>query len=181
MFFCGTFSITSISRMVWGLRDFKVLDHNLNPLRCSLLPGTVGSRDTDFSTTSTQSGNRLSAQVLLLLSIHAGPAPLTERTAVWLACFLSFCLGLPSLGSTVAFSAATSIATIGLYISYVRIRTCSSAFSHSFPGHPNRPARDISRQVCPWALPPRRFLVSRGLDRRRVDRVHLHRVHLAAS
>ncbi|KIY64792.1 APC amino acid permease [Cylindrobasidium torrendii FP15055 ss-10] len=37
---------------------------------------------------------------------------------VWLACTLSFILGLPSLGSTVAFSAATSIATIGLYISY---------------------------------------------------------------
>ncbi|KAK9242040.1 amino acid/polyamine transporter I [Lipomyces tetrasporus] len=37
---------------------------------------------------------------------------------VWLAAFLSFCLSLPSLGSAVAFSAATSIATIGLYISY---------------------------------------------------------------
>lgn len=38
--------------------------------------------------------------------------------AVWLACTLSFLLALPSLGSSVAFSAATSIATIGLYISY---------------------------------------------------------------
>ena len=38
--------------------------------------------------------------------------------AVWLAALLSFCLALPSLGSSVAFSAATSIATIGLYISY---------------------------------------------------------------
>lgn len=37
---------------------------------------------------------------------------------VWLACTLSFILGLPSLGSSVAFAAATSIATIGLYISY---------------------------------------------------------------
>jgi amino acid transporter len=37
---------------------------------------------------------------------------------VWLAAFLAFCLSLPSLGSSVAFSAATSIATIGLYISY---------------------------------------------------------------
>ncbi|PIL34552.1 transporter [Ganoderma sinense ZZ0214-1] len=37
---------------------------------------------------------------------------------VWLACTLSFILGLPSLGSSVAFSAATSISTIGLYISY---------------------------------------------------------------
>ncbi|MCJ1466956.1 hypothetical protein MMC07_005578 [Pseudocyphellaria aurata] len=37
---------------------------------------------------------------------------------IWLAATLSFCLALPSLGSAVAFSAATSIATIGLYISY---------------------------------------------------------------
>lgn len=37
---------------------------------------------------------------------------------MWLACTLSFILGLPSLGSSVAFSAATSIATIGLYTSY---------------------------------------------------------------
>lgn len=35
-----------------------------------------------------------------------------------LAAALSFCLALPSLGSSVAFAAATSIATIGLYISY---------------------------------------------------------------
>lgn len=37
---------------------------------------------------------------------------------IWLAVLLSFALALPSLGSSVAFSAATSIATIGLYISY---------------------------------------------------------------
>lgn len=37
---------------------------------------------------------------------------------VWLAAFLSFLLAIPSLGSSVAFSAATSIATIGLYVSY---------------------------------------------------------------
>ena len=37
---------------------------------------------------------------------------------VWLAAFLAFCLALPSLGSSVAFAAATSIATIGLYLSY---------------------------------------------------------------
>lgn len=37
---------------------------------------------------------------------------------IWLSAFLSFCFALPSLGSSVAFQAATSIATIGLYISY---------------------------------------------------------------
>lgn len=37
---------------------------------------------------------------------------------IWLAVTLAYLLALPSLGSSVAFSAATSIATIGLYISY---------------------------------------------------------------
>ena len=37
---------------------------------------------------------------------------------IWLGATLSFLLAIPSLGSTVAFSAATSIATIGLYVSY---------------------------------------------------------------
>lgn len=37
---------------------------------------------------------------------------------IWLAVTLAFILGLPSLGSSVAFAAATSIATIGLYLSY---------------------------------------------------------------
>ncbi|KAL9106904.1 MAG: hypothetical protein Q9227_008152 [Pyrenula ochraceoflavens] len=37
---------------------------------------------------------------------------------VWLAATLSFLLAVPSLGSSVAFTAATSIATIGLYLSY---------------------------------------------------------------
>lgn len=37
---------------------------------------------------------------------------------IWLGATLSFLLAIPSLGSTVAFTAATSIATIGLYISY---------------------------------------------------------------
>ncbi|RMZ92205.1 hypothetical protein DV736_g517, partial [Chaetothyriales sp. CBS 134916] len=37
---------------------------------------------------------------------------------IWLAALLAFCLAVPSVGSAVAFTAATSIATIGLYISY---------------------------------------------------------------
>lgn len=81
MFFCGTFSITSNSRMMYAFaRD----------------GGIPGSKF--FAVVSTK-----------------WKSPI--RT-VWLACTLSFILGLPSLGSTVAFSAATSIATIGLYISY---------------------------------------------------------------
>ncbi|EPS72629.1 hypothetical protein M569_02126, partial [Genlisea aurea] len=38
--------------------------------------------------------------------------------AVWLSAFMSFCIGLTSLGSLVAFDAMVSISTIGLYIAY---------------------------------------------------------------
>ncbi|KAF8914523.1 APC amino acid permease [Mucidula mucida] len=81
MFFCGTFSITSNSRMMYAFaRD----------------GGIPGSKFFAYVNAKWRSPIR----------------------TVWLACTLSFILGLPSLGSTVAFSAATSIATIGLYISY---------------------------------------------------------------
>ncbi|KAI0065129.1 APC amino acid permease [Artomyces pyxidatus] len=81
MFFCGTFSITSNSRMMYAFA------------RDGGIPGHTFFHKVD----------------------RRWRSPI--RT-VWLACTLSFCLGLPSLGSSVAFSAATSIATIGLYISY---------------------------------------------------------------
>ncbi|KAI0922378.1 hypothetical protein AcV7_005925 [Taiwanofungus camphoratus] len=81
MFLCGTFSITSNSRMMYAFA------------RDGGIPGHSFFRKVDVKRKS----------------------PI--RT-VWLACTLSFILGLPSLGSSVAFSAATSIATIGLYISY---------------------------------------------------------------
>ncbi|KAN0119003.1 APC amino acid permease [Russula decolorans] len=81
MFFCGTFSITSNSRMMYAFS------------RDGAIPGSKFLHKVD----------------------RRWRSPI--RT-VWLACALSFILGLPSLGSSVAFSAATSIATIGLYISY---------------------------------------------------------------
>ncbi|KAH8826370.1 APC amino acid permease [Flagelloscypha sp. PMI_526] len=81
MYFCGTFSVTSNSRMMYSFaRDGGV-------------PGSRFFKRVD----------------------HRWKSPIP---AVWLACTLSFILGLPSLGSTVAFAAATSIATLGLYISY---------------------------------------------------------------
>ncbi|KAH8552941.1 amino acid permease-domain-containing protein [Umbelopsis sp. PMI_123] len=42
----------------------------------------------------------------------------TPVNAVWLSVFVASLLGLPSLGNATAFSAVTSVATIGLYISY---------------------------------------------------------------
>ncbi|KAF8907053.1 APC amino acid permease [Gymnopilus junonius] len=81
MYFCGTFSVTSNSRMMYAFaRDGGIPGHNFF--------AKVDQR---------------------------WKSPI--RT-VWLACTLSFILGLPSLGSSVAFAAATSIATIGLYTSY---------------------------------------------------------------
>ncbi|KAF9481473.1 APC amino acid permease [Pholiota conissans] len=81
MYFCGTFSITSNSRMMYAF-----------------------SRDGGIP------GHKFFAKV--------SPQWKSPIRTVWLACTLSFILGLPSLGSSVAFAAATSIATIGLYISY---------------------------------------------------------------
>ncbi|KAL4072088.1 amino acid/polyamine transporter I [Scleroderma citrinum] len=81
MYFCGTFSITSNSRMMFAFA------------RDGGIPGHEFFRKVD-------------------------PKRGTPIRTVWLACVLSFLLGLPSLGSSVAFSAATSITTIGFYISY---------------------------------------------------------------
>ncbi|KAI0795906.1 APC amino acid permease [Abortiporus biennis] len=81
MFFCGTFSVTSNSRMMYAFS------------RDGAIPGSKFFHKVD-------------------------PKRKSPVRTVWLACTLSFILGLPSLGSSVAFAAATSIATIGLYISY---------------------------------------------------------------
>ncbi|GAA5925521.1 hypothetical protein JCM1841_006356 [Sporobolomyces salmonicolor] len=42
----------------------------------------------------------------------------TPVRTVWLAVLFAFILALPALGSSVAFTAVTSIATVGLYVSY---------------------------------------------------------------
>ncbi|EFN58316.1 hypothetical protein CHLNCDRAFT_142334, partial [Chlorella variabilis] len=50
---------------------------------------------------------------------HINPHTKTPVNAVWLSVVVAFLLGLPVLDSAVVFTAVTSIATIGLYISYV--------------------------------------------------------------
>ncbi|TFK17298.1 hypothetical protein FA15DRAFT_650438 [Coprinopsis marcescibilis] len=81
MYLCGTFSMTSNSRMIYAFaRDGGIPGHKF------------------FN--------------------YVSPKWRSPIRTVWLSCTLSFILGLPSLASTVAFAAATSIATIGLYISY---------------------------------------------------------------
>ena len=101
---CGLFSMTSNSRMMFAFsRDgalpkfFHQVDHRFrSPIR-----------------TGKTSSFRFTLPILhaLQLSLYITKHP---TLTVWLAAFLSFCLALPSLGSSVAFTAATSIATIGL-------------------------------------------------------------------
>lgn len=73
--------------------------------------------------------------------------------AVWLSVLLAFLLALPSLGSKIAFVAATSIATIGLYISYGLPILISLIWSERFQKGPfdlcrfSIPIRTIS---CFW-------------------------------
>ncbi|KAI9666248.1 MAG: hypothetical protein M1821_004183 [Bathelium mastoideum] len=72
---------------------------------------------------------------------------------IWLAAFLAFCLALPSLGSTVAFSAATSIATIGLYLSYATPIIVALIWPGNFKRGPfnlGRLSRPVGVVACLW-------------------------------
>lgn len=74
---------------------------------------------------------------------------------VWLAAFLSFCLALPSLGSAVAFSAATSIATVGLYISYALPVLVGLIFPKYFRKGPfdlGKFSKPVAILCCLWVL-----------------------------
>jgi amino acid transporter len=80
-----------------------------------------------------------------------------SRTIV-LAAVLAFILALPSLGSSVAFAAATSIATIGLYLSYtIPILICLIWPSHfkKGPWHLGKLSRPIGIVACCWVSCPR--------------------------
>ncbi|KAH9914364.1 amino acid transporter [Epithele typhae] len=118
MFFCGTFSITSNSRMMYAFA------------RDGGIPGAKFFHKVDTKRKS------------------------PVRT-VWLACTLSFILGLPSLGSTVAFSAATSIATLGLYISYgipIALRVVYRDRFVRGPFHLGRFSYPVAIVACVWIL-----------------------------
>jgi len=116
MFFCGTFSVTSNSRMMYAFS------------RDGAIPGSRFFHKVD----------------------RRWRSPI--RT-VWLACTLSFILALPSLGSSVAFSAATSIATIGLYISYGIPIALRVAYSDRFvrgPFHLGRLSHAVAGAAVLW-------------------------------
>lgn len=72
-----------------------------------------------------------------------------------MAATLSFILALPSLGSSVAFAAATSIATIGLYISYGLPILIGLVYHSSFvkikgPFNLGVFSRPIAAVACAW-------------------------------
>lgn len=74
---------------------------------------------------------------------------------IWLAATLAFILGLPSLGSTVAFAAATSIATIGLYISYTIPVAVAIIWSSEFnkvkgPFNLGKFSKPVGLVACVW-------------------------------
>jgi amino acid transporter len=75
---------------------------------------------------------------------------------IWLAATLAFILALPSLGSIVAFSAATSIATIGLYISYaipIMIAVIWPSHFKKGPFNLGVMSRPIGIVACAWGTP----------------------------
>ncbi|KAI1793757.1 APC amino acid permease [Ganoderma leucocontextum] len=118
MFFCGTFSMMSNSRMMYAFA------------RDGAIPGHRFFHKVDEKRKS------------------------PVRT-VWLACTLSFILGLPSLGSSVAFSAATSISTIGLYISYgipVALRVLYGKRFKRGPFHLGAFSYPVAIVACLWIL-----------------------------
>jgi hypothetical protein len=98
---------------------------------------------------------------------------------VWLACTLSFILGLPSLGSSVAFSAATSIATIGLYISYgtqfQHLKCPSFVYTNHLITHrnPHRPPRHLRGSIYTRTVPPWQVLAPNRDRRRALDRFYI--------
>ncbi|KAL8748021.1 MAG: hypothetical protein Q9190_000171 [Brigantiaea leucoxantha] len=74
------------------------------------------------------------------------------RTVIFGAC-CSFLLALPSLGSKVAFTGTTSIATIGLYISYGIPIAMTLIFPRNFkrgPFHLGRASKIIAAVACLW-------------------------------
>lgn len=71
--------------------------------------------------------------------------------AVWLSAILAFCLGLPALGSLVAFTAITSLSCVGVLISYGIPIAVSLRFSNRF--------RDIKGPFnLGWASQPTRVI-----------------------
>jgi len=60
---------------------------------------------------------------------HVNSSSQSPVLATWLMVLAAFILGLPMLGSAVAFSAITSLSTIGLYLSKIYSMLHSGLYS----------------------------------------------------
>ena len=157
------------------------------------LAATARSPARTSSTKSTDAGVPRSAQVRPYPSLFISRRFLNQQKQiiVWLACALSFLLALPSLGSSVAFSAATSIATIGLYISYGACANATIIFLHlrldaeTLTIHTlrdtNRAACDIRGPLRARAVPSRQALARNRQHCCALDRVYRSRVLSTAA
>ncbi len=84
---------------------------------------------------------------------YVSPQRRSPTRTIVLAAILAFILGLPSLGSSVAFAAATSIATIGLYLSYTIPILITIIWPEHFKRGPwtlGRFSRPVGVVACLW-------------------------------
>ncbi|WPH04208.1 Hypothetical protein R9X50_00709700 [Acrodontium crateriforme] len=84
---------------------------------------------------------------------HVDKRFMSPSRTIWLAATLAFILALPSLGSSVAFAAATSIATIGLYISYGLPILIGLLYPQNFKKGPfnlGMASRPVAVVACLW-------------------------------
>jgi amino acid transporter len=84
---------------------------------------------------------------------YVSPKRKSPTRTIVLAATLAFILALPSLGSSVAFSAATSIATIGLYVSYTIPIFIAIVWPQNFQRGPwtlGKFSRPIGIVACLW-------------------------------
>lgn len=163
---CRTFSITSNSRMMYAFaRDGGIPGHKF------FAKVSVGWK----------SPVRTGLSIFIWCCWYLITFPLST---VWFACTLSFILGLPSLGSSVAFAAATSIATIGLYISYglyALIFLLGTPLMRKLYRYSDRTSAHLSWSICPRSIPLGQIILSYRSRCRRLDSHHLHCICLASS
>lgn len=122
---CGTCSMTSNSRMYYAFSRvsprcfrsarFSAICHPRLKLRRNWILSCLSPPGSPLTVILC----RLQDSGIPKWFDYVDPRTQSPLRTVWLAVVLSFILCLPALGSTVAYVAVTSIATIGLYISYV--------------------------------------------------------------
>lgn len=167
MFFCGTFSVTSNSRMMYAFaRDGGIPGHKFfhkvdaktqSPIRTGqFLPYNL------FVTSLTQ---RASSVARLHTKLHSRPPQSWQRRCV--LCRNEY--RNHRLVHLLRFASSNRSFTILVARLTPRLR------------YPNRPAARLPKAIQARALPSRPVLVSGRTRRLHLDPLHLHRLHLAAG